>query len=225
MSKLYRSVAKNVLSDTDRSEFMVKVYSWMSAGVGLTALASLFVVSSGLGAVIAASPGLLVTLLLVELGLVFGYSLIRPNFTTSVAMLATYAILNGVTLSPMFLMYGLGLAAQAFAATSAMFLGMAILGHTTKKDLSGMGTFFTMALIGTLVLLIIDIFVASTLFSLLVSVGVVVLFAGLTVYDAQKIKGMQISNSSALDGALTLYLDFINMFIHVLRIMGILNRD
>jgi hypothetical protein len=225
MNKLYRSAAKNVLSDTERSEFMVKVYSWMSAGVGLTAVASLLMVTTGLAASIVATPGLFVGLLLLELGLVFGYSLIQPDFTTSVAMLGAYAILNGVTLSPMFLMYGLGMAATAFAVTSVMFLSMAIFGYTTKKDLSGLGTFFLMALIGTLLLLVVEVFVASTLFSFLVSCGVVLLFAGLTAYDTQMIKEMQMSNKSALDGALTLYLDFINMFIHVLRIMGILNRD
>lgn len=215
----------NVLefSGDERATFMSKVYGWMTGGLLLTAGVSLAMVMSGAAAALVANAPLFYGLLFAELALVFAYSFFQTKlgFEGSLAVLAGYAALNGVTFSAVFVLYGLGLAAQAFAITATMFAGLSIFGYFTKKDMSGWGTFLFMGLIGLLVVMIIEMFVASTLMSFLVSCAAVLLFSAMTAYDTQKIKNMMGDDASALNGALTLYLDFINLFIHILRLLAL----
>jgi len=218
------SVMSNVIGVADeRAVFMSKVYGWMTVGIGLTALVALGMVATGAAAALAANMPLFIGLLVLELVLVFAYSFMKDSlgFAGGALMLAAYAALNGVTFSALFVVYGLGLAAQAFGITAGMFGALSLFGFVTKKDLSGWGNFLFLGLVGLLIVLIVEMFVASTLLSLLVSCAAVLLFAALTAYDTQKIKNMATSNANALDGALMLYLDFINLFLHILRILAI----
>lgn len=218
------SVMSNVIGVADeRAVFMSKVYGWMTVGIGLTALVALGMVATGAAAALAANMPLFIGLLVLELVLVFAYSFMKDSlgFAGGALILAAYAALNGVTFSALFVVYGLGLAAQAFGITAGMFGALSLFGFVTKKDLSGWGNFLFLGLVGLLIVLIVEMFVASTLLSLLVSCAAVLLFAALTAYDTQKIKNMAASNANALDGALMLYLDFINLFLHILRILAI----
>lgn len=218
------SVMSNFIGVADeRAVFMSKVYGWMTVGIGLTALIALGMVATGAAAALAANMPLFIGLLVLELVLVFAYSFMKDSlgFAGGALMLAAYAALNGITFSALFVVYGLGLAAQAFGITAGMFGALSLFGFVTKKDLSGWGNFLFLGLVGLLIVLIVEMFVASTLLSLLVSCVAVLLFAALTAYDTQKIKNMAASNANALDGALMLYLDFINLFLHILRILAI----
>src|SRR5690606_30443713 len=190
------SAMSNVIGVADeRAVFMSKVYGWMTVGIGLTALVALGMVATGAAAALAANMPLFIGLLVLELVLVFAYSFMKDSlgFAGGALMLAAYAALNGVTFSALFVVYGLGLAAQAFGITAGMFGALSLFGFVTKKDLSGWGNFLFLGLVGLLIVLIVEMFVASTLLSLLVSCAAVLLFAALTAYDTQKIKTMAAS--------------------------------
>jgi FtsH-binding integral membrane protein len=141
-----------------------------------------------------------------------------------------YAFLMGLSLSTLFLVYTDASIAQTFFAVTAAFLGLSLWGYTTKKDLSGFGTFLIMGVVGLLVAMLINMFMQSSVLDLAISALGVLIFAGLTAYDTQKIKSMYFAvagsgfmGKSVIMGALTLYLDFINLFLFLLRFMG--NRN
>jgi FtsH-binding integral membrane protein len=141
-----------------------------------------------------------------------------------------FAVLMGLSLSTIFLVYTGGSIAQTFFATAAAFGGLSLWGYTTKKDLSGFGTFLIMGVVGLLVAMLINMFMQSSVLDLAISALGVLIFAGLTAYDTQKIKSMYFAvagsgfmGKSVIMGALTLYLDFINLFLFLLRFMG--NRN
>jgi FtsH-binding integral membrane protein len=138
-----------------------------------------------------------------------------------------YAAVMGLSLSSIFLVYTGTSIAQTFFATAAAFAGLSLFGYTTKKDLSGFGTFLIMGVVGLLVASLINIFLRSSMMDLVISAVGVLLFAGLTAYDTQKIKsiyayvaGTEMMGKSVVMGALNLYLDFINMFLFLLRLFG-----
>ena len=145
---------------------------------------------------------------------------------TATALFYAYSILNGITLSPILLIYTGTSVALTFAITAAMFGVMTIMGYTTRQDLSKFGAFMFMALIGLIVCLIVNLFLHSSMMAWCISVAGVLIFVGLTAWDTQAIKRMcaetdpTMLSKVATMGALTLYLDFINLFIHLLRILG-----
>jgi FtsH-binding integral membrane protein len=167
--------------------------------------------------------------------MVFAFSAMINRLSVSAAQLFfyVYAALMGVSLSSIFLVYTGTSIAQTFVITSIAFAGLSLYGYTTKKDLSGMGTFLMMGLIGLLVAMVVNIFLASSALSFAISAIGVLIFAGLTAYDTQSIKTEYIAHAqhgdsdwlgkSAIMGALRLYLDFINMFMFLLSFLG--NRN
>jgi len=210
---------------------MRKVYLWMTLALVITGFSSYYVASSPvLLQAIYSNSVVLWGLIIAELALVFGISgaIHKLSLTTATLMFVLYSVINGATLSSIFLIYDLGTIANVFFITAATFSVMALYGYFTKKDLTSWGRVLFMALIGIIIASVVNIFVGSSGLSLIVSYLGVLIFVGLTAYDSQKIKEMLIQapdasesmQKIALLGALTLYLDFINLFLHLLRILG-----
>ena len=211
--------------------FLAKVFNWMAIGLALTGIIAFFTAQSGLALAIAASP-LLMILLFAELGMVFYLSAridkIQPG--TATGLFLGYAILNGLTLSTIFLRYTNASIGGTFMITAGMFGAMAVYGMVTKRDLSGMGSFLFMGLIGIILASIVNIFLQSSSLYWTISVIGVLVFVGLTAWDVQKIKSMgeqgimeqggAAIRKGAIIGALALYLDFINLFLMLLRFFG-----
>lgn len=202
-------------------------YRWMSLGLALTGLVALGVASSPAAlAIVVGNKLVFYGLLFAQLGLVFGFSAVAQRASTAVtaAMFFAYAALTGVTFSVLFLVYTLGSIAGVFFVTAGAFAGLSVFGLFTKRDLSAIGRFAIFALIGVILATVLNIFVASSGLGFLINVAGVVLFAALTAYDTQKLKEMFASGEAhanlPLVGALTLYLDFINMFLFLLRLGG-----
>ena len=211
---------------------MGKVYLWMTLALAVTGLTSLYVASSpGLVQSIFASRGTFWLLVIAELALVFILSarIMKMSFSTAGIMFALYSVLNGVTMSFIFIAYTSTSIATAFFVTAGMFAAMSFIGFVTKKDLSSFGSFFTMALIGLIIASVANIFLNSSVMYWIITYVGVLLFVGLTAYDTQKIKQMlieygdEVNDSTqklALIGSLSLYLDFINLFLYILRLFG-----
>ena len=189
---------------------------------------------------VATSPGILMAiysnsavmwgLVIAELALVFGISaaINRLSLTTATLMFVAYSVINGALLSSIFLIYTASSITSVFFITAATFGAMALIGYTTKTDLTSVGKILFMALIGLVIATIVNMFIGSDGLTMICSYVGVLIFVGLTAYDSQKIKQMlmqapdagESSQKLALLGALTLYLDFINLFIYLLRIFG-----
>lgn len=211
---------------------MGKVYLWMTLALAVTGLTSLYVASSpGLVQSIFASRGTFWLLVIAELALVFILSarIMKMSFSTAGIMFALYSVLNGVTMSFIFIAYTSTSIATAFFVTAGMFAAMSFIGFVTKKDISSFGSFFTMALIGLIIASVVNIFLNSSVMYWIITYVGVLLFVGLTAYDTQKIKQMlieygdEVNDSTqklALIGSLSLYLDFINLFLYILRLFG-----
>jgi len=211
--------------------FLAKVFNWMAIGLGLTGVIAWFTASTGLAAQLVQGP-LFMVLLFAELGLVFYLSAriekIEPK--TATGLFLGYAALNGVTLSMVFLAYTGSSIAATFFITAGMFGAMAVYGLVTKRDLSGMGSFLFMGLIGIIIASVVNIFLKSSSLYWAISLIGVFVFVGLTAYDVQKIKrmgeqgimqqGEGAIQKGAIMGALALYLDFINLFLMLLRFFG-----
>ena len=204
-----------------------QVYAWMGAGLAITALMALITLSSP--AVLEAVVGnrlVFYGLMIGELALVFTLSGAINKLSTSVATLLfiAYSALNGVTLSVVALVYTANSISSTFVTTAGMFGAMSIYGYVTKRDLTSWGSFLFMGLIGVVIASIVNIFVASSAVSWIISGIGVVVFTGLTAYDTWKIKEMAAQGAEgrkpAILGALTLYLDFINLFLMLLRFTG-----
>ncbi len=215
--------------------FLAKVFNWMAIGLGLTGIIAFFTASTGLALTIAASP-LFMVLMLVELGLVFYLSarIEKIQAGTATGLFLGYSILNGLTLSTVFLAYTRASIGGTFLITAGMFGAMAVYGMVTRRDLSGMGSFMFMGLIGILIASVVNFFLKSSSLYWAISVIGVLVFVGLTAWDVQKIKqmgeqgimqqGEGAIRKGAIIGALALYLDFINLFLMLLRFFGG-NRD
>lgn len=206
------------------------VYCWMALALVVTGLTSYYVASSERVLSLMGS-GLYIGLLIAEVVLVVILSarIHKMSFTTAGIVFVIYSILNGVTLSVLLMIYTFESIALAFFITAGTFTAMALIGHFTKKDLSSMGQILLMALIGLVIATVVNLFIGSSTFQYILSYVGVIIFVGLTAYDAQKIKnqinefGTEISENTmklALMGALELYLDFINLMIYILRILG-----
>ena len=213
------------------SEFMRKVYNWMALGLAATAIAALYTASSpGLLQLIFGNPMVLIVLIVAELGLVIAISaaINRIQSSTALMMFFVYSILNGLTLSSIFLVYTSASIANTFFVTAGTFGVMSLYGYTTKKDLTSWGSFLMMGLIGIIIGSIVNFFFQSPMFYWLITYAGIIVFVGLTAYDTQKIKemayagfgGAEMERKGAILGALTLYLDFINLFLLLLRLFG-----
>jgi FtsH-binding integral membrane protein len=216
--------------DAGLRSYMLKVYNYMASGVLLTGIVAMLFANSAIGQSIMGGPGALKWLIIfAPLGFVFAMSLgvNRMQTSTLQALFWGFAFVMGLSMSTIFLVYTGVSIAQTFFAVSAAFLGLSLYGYTTKKDLSGFGTFLIMGVVGLLVAMVINLFVQSTAMMFAISAIGVLLFAGLTAYDTQKIKSMyahiagsDMMGKAAIMSALTLYLDFINMFQFLLSFMG-----
>ena len=217
--------------DAGLRSYMLKVYNYMASAVLLTGIVAMVFAGSGFAAQVMATP-LRWLIILSPLAIVFAMSfgVNRMKESTLQALFWSFAVLMGLSMSTIFLVYTGVSIAQTFFAVTAAFLGLSLWGYTTKKDLSGFGTFLIMGVVGLLVAMIINIFLQSTAMHMAISAIGVLLFAGLTAYDTQKIKSMyayvagtDMMGKTVIMGALTLYLDFINMFQFMLSFMG--NRE
>jgi FtsH-binding integral membrane protein len=208
---------------------MRQVYTWMGLGTLITAGMAYFTVSTPL-INLAANPIILLVAILAELGLVIGISwgLSRLSSGMALSLFFVYAALNGFTLSIVLLAYTSASVVAAFVSTSALFGAMTILGYTTKVDLTKMGTFLMMGVFGLMIAMVVNMFINSGPLDMIISMAGVLIFTGLTAYDTQRIGRMaaqvgmegEAAAKVAIMGALKLYLDFINMFLFMLRLFG-----
>jgi FtsH-binding integral membrane protein len=210
---------------------MRKVYVWMTLALAITGFTAYGVATSpGVMQTIYSNPVLFWGLIIAEFALVFGVSaaINRLSLTFATLMFVLYSVINGALLSYIFILYTTSSISTVFFITAGTFAAMAIIGYTTKTDLSSWGKILLMALIGLIIATIVNVFIKSTMFNLILSYVGVLIFVGLTAYDSQKIKQMLLQTPDASEGAqkiallgaLTLYLDFINLFIYLLRIFG-----
>jgi FtsH-binding integral membrane protein len=222
--------ARSEAFDAGLRSYMLSVYNYMASGVLLTGIVALGFAMSGFAASIMGGPGLLkYVIIFAPLAFVFGmsYGATRMSAGTLQAMFWGFATVMGLSLSTIFLVYTGTSIAQAFFATAAGFGGLSLYGYTTKRDLTAFGTFLIMGVVGLIVASLLNIFFQSSAFALVISVIGVLVFAGLTAYDTQRTKSMyaQVAGTGAeqhvvIMSALNLYLDFINMFMFLLRIFG-----
>ncbi len=208
------------------------VYAWMALALVVTGLTAYYVANSPtiLG-MIFGSGAALIGLCIAQFALVIGLSaaINKISFTAAGIMFVVYSILTGITLSSILLVYTQESVALTFFVTAGTFGAMALYGTVTNKDLSGMGSILFMALIGLIIASVANWFFHSSGLAMIISYAGVLIFVGLTAYDAQKIKNMlsvygsevnEASMKIALMGSLELYLDFINLFLHLIRILG-----
>lgn len=210
---------------------MRKVYVWMTLALIITGITAYGVATSpGLLMAIMTNKMLLLGIIVAEFALVIGLSaaIHKMSLATATLMFVVYSVLNGLMLSSIFVVFTMSSIAQVFFITAGTFAVMAFVGYTTKKDLTSMGKMLFMALIGLVIATVVNMFMRSSGLDLIISYVGVLVFVGLTAYDSQKIKQMLIdaedtgetTQKLALLGSLTLYLDFINLFLYLLRIFG-----
>ena len=210
---------------------MRKVYVWMALALLITGMTAYYVATSPvLINAILTNRILFWGLFIAELALVMGVSaaINRLSLLTATLMFLLYSVINGATMSVIFLIYQLSSIGTVFFITAGTFGTMALIGYTTKKDLTSMGRILFMALIGIIIATVVNIFIKSDGLTMIMSYIGVLVFVGLTAYDSQKIKQMlqqatdvdEGTKKIALLGALSLYLDFVNLFLYLLRIFG-----
>lgn len=230
-----RAVARQ-LSQEDaariQAQFFAQVYGWMAAGLALTGGISLLVASSAeLTQLVFGNRIMFFALIIAELALVSFLSARAYSWSRGAvqASFLGYAVLNGLTLSVIFLIYTPGSIASTFFTAALMFGTMSAFGYFTKSDLSGWGKLLSMALIGLVIAVVVNMFWANSTLNLVISFVGVILFTALAAYDTQKLKeiafigvteGEETSHKASIMGALTLYLDFINLFLFLLRFFG-----
>jgi FtsH-binding integral membrane protein len=215
-------------------DYVRSVYNWMGIGLALTGFVAYYVsTSESLLRLVFGNPLLLMVLIVAELGLVFSIAgmVNRMSAGTATALFVIYSGLNGVTLSSIFLVYVQASIVSTFFVCAATFIACSIYGWTTKKDLTSLGGFMMMGLFGIIIASVVNLFfIKSGAMSMVISYIGVLVFVGLTAYDTQKIKHMALTQPADLDGAvirkgaivgaLSLYLDFINLFLMLLSVFG-----
>lgn len=219
----------NVTYDSvrEQNKYIAKVFSWMGIALLISAISALYV---GTNPTIFYRVNPFVILILeVGLVLILVGMLDKLSPVTATALFIVYSAINGISLSGIFMMYSQGTITSAFITAAVMFGVFAVVGYTTRIDLSKYSSIFFMALIGLVIAGLINIFIRSTFLTLGVSAVGVIVFAGLTAYDIQRLKEHQRlfgqNHNMAIYGALQLYLDFINIFLYLLRIFGYMNSD
>ncbi len=235
MSPTTRSVAQSGVNSV-ASVYMRQVYQWMTAGLALTTAVAYGVASSpAIRDAILGNSMVMILLIVAQFGLVIVLSaaIHKMSAGTATALFLLYSALTGATLSSIFVIYPIASIANAFLVTTGTFLAMSVYGSVTKRDLTGMGNFLFMGLIGIVIAMVVNIFLRSGMMDLIISCLGVLIFTGLTAYDTQKLRrfgeGAPLADGTAVRrgaimGALTLYLDFINLFLMLLRLFGG-NRD
>jgi len=213
-------------SDVER-RFMASVYRWMTLGLGLTALVAFFVASSedALRFVIG-NRFVFFGLMIAEIALVFTISAAVHRLSAAAAggLFLLYSALNGATLSVILLVYTGSSVALAFVTTAATFGTMSVFATVTRRDLSSWGSFLFMGLVGVVIASVVNIFLHSSAMSFVISCAAVVVFTGLAAYDTQKLRAFARAGGGSaampVNGALALYLDFVNLFLALLRLLG-----
>jgi FtsH-binding integral membrane protein len=232
--------ARDTAIDQGLRSYMLSVYNYMAGGLAITGVVaylafSMAVTDTGAGLQLTSTGAALYTsplkwvVMLAPLGLVFYLSARISSMSVSAAQMSfwIFAGLMGLSLSSVFLIYTGNSITQTFFVTAAAFGGLSLYGYTTKRDLSAMGSFLIMGVFGLIIASLVNIFLASSALQFAVSVLGVLIFAGLTAYDTQRIKsmyfegdGLATASKKAIMGALALYLDFINMFMFLLQFLG-----
>ncbi|QNA83432.1 Bax inhibitor-1/YccA family protein [Sphingomonas sp. So64.6b] len=225
--------ARTETYDAGLRAYMLSVYNYMTSGILLTGVVAMLFASTGYAEAVFLNPGILkYVIMFAPLGFVFAMSFGqgRMSFPTLQAMFWGFAIAMGLSLSTVFLQYTGTSIAGAFFATASGFAALSLYGYTTKRDLSAFGTFLIMGLVGLIVASVVSIFLApeaQRMMTLIISAVGVLLFAGLTAYDTQRTKSIYAHVAGTADegrtvimSALSLYLDFINMFLFILRLFG-----
>lgn len=225
-------ITKTFTRSVAQASLFRSVYVWMTLALVITGFTALYVAKSyTLLNLMLQNQMAFWGVLIAELGLVFYMSarINRISFTTATILFIAYSILNGVTMSMLFLIYTMSSIATTFFVTAGTFGAMAVFGYATKKDLTRIGNLCIMGVIGLIIASLVNMFLHNSMMDLIISYVGVLLFVGLTAYDSQKIKQMlsgedievnETTQKIALMGALTLYLDFINLFLYLLRILG-----
>lgn len=217
--------------DRVETRFLTRVYGWMAGGLVATALAAWFTLSTpALLQLIFGNKLVFYGLLIGELALVAWLSGLvgRMSASTAAIVFVAYSALNGLTLASIFLVYTSGSIVSTFAVTAGTFGAMSVYGLVTNRSLDGLGSFAFMGLIGVLLASVVNIFMRSSMLEFVISCVGVIVFVGLTAYDTRKLKMMaarvdadsEEGQKGAIQGALSLYLDFINLFLMLLRLMG-----
>ena len=225
---LGRTAGQATTYDTGLRRHMLSIYNYMASGVLLSGIVAMLFANSGLAAQMMYSP-LKWVVMLAPLGFVLAmnFGVNRMKTSTLQMLYWGFCVIMGLSLSTIFLVFTASSIATTFFATAAAFAGLSLFGYTTKKDLSGFGTFLIMGVVGILVAMVVNMFVGSTVLQLAISVLGVLIFAGLTAYDTQMLKnqyyqlrGTDFVGKAVVLGALSLYLDFINMFQFLLSFLG-----
>ena len=215
----------------EQQRFMVRVYNWMTAGLGVTGFLAYYVSNSEMMMnIIHGNPIVPIVLIVAQLGLVVYLSgwIEKMSASQATGIFMLYAGLTGLTFSFIFIAYTAASITSTFFVTAGTFAAMSVYGYTTKKDLTSWGSFLFMGLIGIIIASLVNMFLQSEAMHWIITYAGVLIFIGLTAYDTQKIKEMNIlgnegtdeDTKEAISGALRLYLDFINLFLMLLRIMG-----
>lgn len=216
--------------DVGLRQYMLKVYNYMASGVALTGIVAMLVASSPAALQLIFGTPMKWVVLLAPVGMVFflAFRINHMKASTAQAVFWVYAGLMGASLASIFVVYTGTSIARTFFISAAAFAGLSLWGYTTKKDLSAFGTFLIMGLIGLIVASLVNMFLQSSMMQFVISAAGVLIFAGLTAWDTQKIKemywegdGHEIAAKKSVMGALTLYMDFINLFLFMLRFLGV----
>jgi uncharacterized protein len=214
--------------DVGLRQYMLRVYNYMAGGLALTGIVAYLAAASGIYVSLAHTP-LIWLIVLAPLGLVLflQFRIAKMSLGAAQATFWVYAGLVGLSLGFIFLIYTSASIALTFFVCAAMFAGMSLWGYTTKRDLTGMGSFLFMGLIGIIIAALVNMFLASPALQFAISVIGVIVFTGLTAWDTQQIKemywagdGSVVAGKKAVMGALRLYLDFLNLFLMLLQFMG-----
>lgn len=214
----------------EQASFITKVYGWMTFALVLTGLVAMYVADSPLMAMMQSNRMIFFGLMILQLGLVYYLSSASPSMSANTAMgvFLFYACMNGLTFASIFMVYTASSIASTFFTTAGTFAAMSAYGYFTKRDLTSIGNLAFMALIGLIIASVVNIFLQSTMLSWITTYVGILIFVALIAYDTQKIKEMNIIGNEGTDedkkeaimGALRLYLDFINLFMHLLRVLG-----
>jgi len=230
MTDISRTMSMDAVA-AEQQRFMVRVYNWMTAGLAVTGGLAFYVSNSEtMMNIIHGNPIVPIVLIVAQLGLVVYLSgwIEKMSASQATGIFMLYAGLTGLTFSFIFIAYTAASITSTFFVTAGTFAAMSIYGYTTKKDLTSWGSFLFMGLIGIIIASLVNMFLQSTAMHWIITYAGVLIFIGLTAYDTQKIKEMNIlgnegtdeDTKEAISGALRLYLDFINLFLMLLRIMG-----
>jgi FtsH-binding integral membrane protein len=225
------NLVRNYTAKAAQATLLRSVYLWMTLALIITGFVAMYVAKSYMANMMIQNSMMFWGVLIAEVALVWYLSarIYKMSFTTATILFIVYSILNGVTLSILLLVYTASSIATTFFVTAGTFGTMAIFGYITKKDLTRIGSLCIMGVIGIIIASLVNLFLQNSMMDMVISYIGVLLFVGLTAYDSQKIKRLlsgddievnEVTQKIALMGAMTLYLDFINLFIYLLRILG-----